>query len=129
MAASLRVPACRAARHQLAVALVAVIARQGRWQPAPPTRRHPPAAGQPRKLAALQGRRDGTTRDEPFAWQSREFLRKLCVGKVRPGALGGVRLLLPPHLLAVCLLRPASGQPLPQASSLPTAQQRTALPC
>jgi hypothetical protein len=35
-----------------------------------------------------QGRRDGTTRDEPFAWQSREFLRKLCIGKARslPGA-------------------------------------------
>lgn len=30
----------------------------------------------------LQGRRDGSTRDEPFAWQAREFLRKLCVGKV-----------------------------------------------
>lgn len=29
----------------------------------------------------MQGRRDGSTRDEPFAWQSREFLRKLCVGK------------------------------------------------
>lgn len=29
----------------------------------------------------LQGRRDGSTHDEPFAWQSREFLRKLCVGK------------------------------------------------
>ncbi len=34
--------------------------------------------------AALQGRRDGSTRDEPFAWQAREFLRKLCVGKVGP---------------------------------------------
>lgn len=21
--------------------------------------------------------------DEPFAWESREFLRKLCIGKVR----------------------------------------------
>lgn len=32
-------------------------------------------------VAPKLGRRDGTTRDEPFAWQSREFLRKLCVGK------------------------------------------------
>ena len=29
----------------------------------------------------LQGRRDGSTKDEPFAWQSREFLRKATVGK------------------------------------------------
>ena len=29
-----------------------------------------------------QARRDGTTLDEPFAWQSREFLRKKCVGQV-----------------------------------------------
>jgi staphylococcal nuclease domain-containing protein 1 len=29
----------------------------------------------------LQGRRDGSTKDEPFAWQSREFLRKRAVGK------------------------------------------------
>ena len=36
-------------------------------------------------LCLLQGRRDGSTRDEPFAWESREFLRKLCVGKVRAG--------------------------------------------
>lgn len=27
------------------------------------------------------GRRDGTTKDEPFAWESREFLRKKCIGK------------------------------------------------
>ncbi|KAL4429360.1 hypothetical protein ABPG77_005134 [Micractinium sp. CCAP 211/92] len=32
-------------------------------------------------LAPKLGRRDGSTRDEPFAWQAREFLRKLCVGK------------------------------------------------
>ncbi|KAG7669099.1 hypothetical protein Ndes2526B_g00826 [Nannochloris sp. 'desiccata'] len=36
-------------------------------------------------LSSLQaprlGRRDGATRDEPFAWQSREFLRKLAAGK------------------------------------------------
>ena len=35
-------------------------------------------------LASLQaprlGRREGDT-EEPFAWQSREFLRKLCIGK------------------------------------------------
>lgn len=30
----------------------------------------------------LQARRDGTTVDEPFAWHSREFLRKKCVGQV-----------------------------------------------
>ncbi|CAD7701107.1 unnamed protein product, partial [Ostreobium quekettii] len=27
------------------------------------------------------GRRDGATKDEPFAWESREFLRKKCIGK------------------------------------------------
>eukprot|EP00288_Rhodomonas_lens_P017705 CAMPEP_0177709398 /NCGR_PEP_ID=MMETSP0484_2-20121128/10781_1 /TAXON_ID=354590 /ORGANISM="Rhodomonas lens, Strain RHODO" /LENGTH=894 /DNA_ID=CAMNT_0019221011 /DNA_START=35 /DNA_END=2719 /DNA_ORIENTATION=+ len=27
------------------------------------------------------GRRDGTQKDEPFAWPAREFLRKACVGK------------------------------------------------
>lgn len=30
----------------------------------------------------VQGRRDGSVRDEPYAWQSREFLRKLAVGQV-----------------------------------------------
>jgi len=29
----------------------------------------------------IQGRRDGTTSDEPFAWQSKEFLRHLAIGK------------------------------------------------
>eukprot|EP00951_Prasinocladus_malaysianus_P011260 scaffold83138_cov30-Prasinocladus_malaysianus.AAC.1 len=29
-----------------------------------------------------QGRRDGTTKDEPFAWESREFLRKKAIGQV-----------------------------------------------
>ena len=29
----------------------------------------------------LQGRRDGSTKDEHFAWQSREFLRKMAAGK------------------------------------------------
>mmetsp|Transcript_36162 Transcript_36162/g.91251 ORF Transcript_36162/g.91251 Transcript_36162/m.91251 type:complete len:949 (-) Transcript_36162:968-3814(-) len=36
-------------------------------------------------LSSLQaprlGRRDGTTKDEPFAWQSREFLRKKAIGQ------------------------------------------------
>jgi len=32
-------------------------------------------------IPRLQGRRDGATRDEPFAWQSREFLRKMTAGK------------------------------------------------
>jgi len=27
------------------------------------------------------GRRDGTQKDEPFAWPAREFLRKACIGK------------------------------------------------
>lgn len=27
------------------------------------------------------GRRDGSSRDEPFAWEAREFLRKLAIGK------------------------------------------------
>ncbi len=31
----------------------------------------------------MQGRRDGSTSDEAFAWQSREFLRKKTVGQVR----------------------------------------------
>lgn len=32
-------------------------------------------------MCCPQGRRDGSVRDEPFAWQSREFLRKLAAGK------------------------------------------------
>ncbi|KAI3435969.1 hypothetical protein D9Q98_002027 [Chlorella vulgaris] len=32
-------------------------------------------------VAPKLGRRDGSTKDEPFAWQSREFLRKFAVGK------------------------------------------------
>ena len=31
----------------------------------------------------LQGRRDGSSQDEPFAWQSKEFLRQLCIGQVK----------------------------------------------
>ena len=31
-------------------------------------------------VLAFQARRGGI--DEPFAWESREFLRKLCIGKV-----------------------------------------------
>ncbi|GMH33782.1 hypothetical protein BSKO_01616 [Bryopsis sp. KO-2023] len=31
--------------------------------------------------APRMGRRDGTTKDEPFAWESREFLRKKCIGQ------------------------------------------------
>lgn len=31
-------------------------------------------------LGHLQARRGGV--DEPFAWDSREYLRKLCIGKV-----------------------------------------------
>lgn len=30
----------------------------------------------------LQGKRDGSTRDEPFAWEAREFLRKKLIGQV-----------------------------------------------
>ena len=30
-----------------------------------------------------QGKRDGSIKDEPFAWEAREFLRKKCVGQVR----------------------------------------------
>ena len=30
----------------------------------------------------LQARRDGSTADDPFAWESREFLRKLSIGQV-----------------------------------------------
>ena len=32
--------------------------------------------------ACLQARRDGSTADEPFAWQSREFLRQKSIGQV-----------------------------------------------
>ena len=36
-------------------------------------------------LAGIQGprlgRRDGSTKDEPFAWAAREFVRAACVGK------------------------------------------------
>lgn len=31
----------------------------------------------------VQGKRDGSSKDEPFAWESREFLRKRCIGQVR----------------------------------------------
>ena len=34
------------------------------------------------ELALVQARRDGSTADEPFAWQSREFLRKKSIGQV-----------------------------------------------
>lgn len=30
----------------------------------------------------VQARRDGSTADEPFAWQSREFLRQKTIGQV-----------------------------------------------
>lgn len=30
-----------------------------------------------------QGRRDGSSKDEPFAWEAREFLRRKLIGKVR----------------------------------------------
>mmetsp|Transcript_2017 Transcript_2017/g.6126 ORF Transcript_2017/g.6126 Transcript_2017/m.6126 type:complete len:896 (-) Transcript_2017:3840-6527(-) len=32
-------------------------------------------------IAPRLGRRDGQSKDEPFAWPAREFLRKACVGK------------------------------------------------
>jgi hypothetical protein len=35
-------------------------------------------------VAPKLGKRDGTTKDEPFAWQSREWLRNKLIGKVRP---------------------------------------------
>ena len=42
-------------------------------------------SSQPRSLGPssnkTQGRRDGSTPDEPFAWASREFLRKLAIGR------------------------------------------------
>ena len=34
-----------------------------------------------------QGKRDGSVQDEDFAWESRDFLRKLCIGKVRSHAV------------------------------------------
>jgi hypothetical protein len=33
-------------------------------------------------LGGLQGRRDGSTADENFAWASREWLRKKLIGQV-----------------------------------------------
>jgi hypothetical protein len=35
-------------------------------------------------LITLQPRRDGSNMSEEFAWESREFLRKLTIGRVRP---------------------------------------------
>ena len=35
----------------------------------------------------MQARRDGSTADEPFAWQSREFLRQKSIGQVHAFAL------------------------------------------
>ena len=32
-------------------------------------------------VAPRTGKRDGSVKDEPFAWEAREFLRKLLVGK------------------------------------------------
>ncbi|GAX85627.1 hypothetical protein CEUSTIGMA_g13042.t1 [Chlamydomonas eustigma] len=32
-------------------------------------------------MAPKLGKRNGSSRDEPFAWASREFLRKLCIGQ------------------------------------------------
>ena len=32
---------------------------------------------------AAQGRRDGTTEDEPFAYAARDYLRRRAIGKVR----------------------------------------------
>ncbi|KAG2441222.1 hypothetical protein HYH02_010066 [Chlamydomonas schloesseri] len=32
-------------------------------------------------IAPKLGKRDGSSKDEPFAWESREFLRKKCVGQ------------------------------------------------
>lgn len=37
-----------------------------------------------------QGKRDGTVRDEPFAWASREFLRKKCIGQASRNACGSL---------------------------------------
>jgi hypothetical protein len=42
----------------------------------------------------LQGKRDGSTRDEAFAWDSREFLRKKLIGQVRAEPAASVVLLL-----------------------------------
>ena len=36
-----------------------------------------------RSRSIAQGKRDGTSKDEPFAWESREFLRKKLIGQVR----------------------------------------------
>lgn len=36
----------------------------------------------PRLVCVAQGKRDGSTRDEAFAWESREFLRKKLIGQV-----------------------------------------------
>lgn len=47
----------------------------------------------PLACCCSQGKRDGTTRDEAFAWESREFLRKKLVGQVRAEAAAAVVLL------------------------------------
>ena len=43
------------------------------------SRNHPPPLPLGKKKE--QGRRDGSTPDEPFAWASREFLRRLAIGR------------------------------------------------
>ena len=45
-------------------------------------------ARDPRFLAP-QGKRDGSSRDEPFAWASREWLRKKLIGQVGGGGAAG----------------------------------------
>lgn len=43
--------------------------------------------------SVAQGKRDGSTRDEAFAWESREFLRKKLIGQVMPPAQPATNLL------------------------------------
>lgn len=71
--ALLRPPSCTTA-----------IPRSERDASASRQRAEPPAEHRALRFLPRQGRRgENPTRDEPFAWHSREFLRKKCIGQVR----------------------------------------------
>ncbi len=57
----------------------------------------------------FQGKRDGSTRDEAFAWQSREFLRKRAIGQVpRRPTFVAIPILLASQIFSGLISRPLS---------------------
>lgn len=56
-----------------------------------------------RHLLSAQGRRDGSTSDEAFAWQSREFLRQKAIGQVGALRTHMILLLSMPQVVAIIL--------------------------